>query len=231
MALIIRIDVDRPYGRQSILRQTLSRISSDYYFPKIQSLGYLADLKIILETLNKNNAKSYIFFRRCSLPSPAIMKLIDKGQHKIGLHLENSRTYETFYNELKYIEDFYNRKVDTFSKHGSGKFKYGFHHYPHYEPQKYIEWGEKAGMEFFFGNSEDPTCEDFFEDNLHVFPSAFWLEPYYRRTDKFNIEWLQKEIKKRDVVLLFHPDNITVDPSLLNELSFILKKIPTKILN
>ncbi len=231
MSLIIRIDVDRPYGRQSLLRQTLSRISSDYYFPKIQTLGYLADLKIIIETLDKNNAKSYIFFRRCSLPSLSIIKLIDKGQHKIGLHLENSRSYETFNHELKYIEDFLNRKVNTFTKHGSGKFKYGFHHYAPYEPKKYIEWGKKANMHIFFGNHEDPTITDYFDNGLHIFPSAFWLEPSWRKTEKFNIKWLTKEASKRNIVLLFHPDNITVNPSLLNELSYILKKIPTKILD
>ena len=231
MSLIIRIDVDRPYGRQSLCRQILSRISSNYYFPKIQTLGYLADLKIILETLNKNNAKSYIFFRRCSLPSPSIMKLIDRGQHKIGLHLENSRTYKTFNNELKYVEDFLNRKVNTFSKHGSGKYKYGFHHYPYYEPQKYIEWGKKAGMEIFFGNDEDPTLPDYIDNGLHIFPSAFWLEPFWRNIEKFNIDWLIKEAYKRNIVMLFHPDNINTNPNLSKELSYIINKIPTKILN
>jgi len=231
MSLIIRIDVDRPYGRQSLFRQTLSRISSDYYFPKIQTLGYLADLKIILETLNKNNTRSYIFFRKCSLPSPAIMKLIDKGQHNIGLHLENSQTYKTFINELRYIEDFSDRKVNTFSKHGSGKFKYGFHHYPPYEPQKYIEWGKKAGMEIFFGNSEDPKLPDYIDNGLHIFPSAFWLEPFWRDTYKYNIEWLKKEAYKRNIVMLFHPDNVNTNLNLQKELSCIINKIPTNILN
>ena len=39
MALIIRIDVDRPYGRQPVLRHVLSRLSSDLYFPQCSPSG------------------------------------------------------------------------------------------------------------------------------------------------------------------------------------------------
>ena len=67
MALIIRIDVDRPYGKQPILRHMLSRLSSDFYFPKIETLGYLKELRIILQILNERNVRAYIFFRRCTL--------------------------------------------------------------------------------------------------------------------------------------------------------------------
>lgn len=223
------MDVDRPYGRQTLFRQTLSRISSDCYFPKIRTLGFLDDLGIILEKLNQINARSYIFFRKCSLPSPEIIKLIDDGGHIIGLHLENSRTYETFTNELKNLQIFLGRKVNTFSKHGSGKFKYGLHHYPSYEPEKYVEWGKKANMHIFFGNDQNPTKTEYMDNGLHIFPSAFWLEPFWRNTAKFDRAWLEKEAHQKNIVILFHPDNATADSNIFNELSMILEKIPTTI--
>ncbi len=35
MALIVRIDVDRPYGKQGFVRHVASRISSDYFLPRM----------------------------------------------------------------------------------------------------------------------------------------------------------------------------------------------------
>ena len=67
MALIIRIDVDRPYGKQPILRHVLSRLSSDIYFPKIETLGYLKELRIILQMLNDRKARAYINYLKTGL--------------------------------------------------------------------------------------------------------------------------------------------------------------------
>ena len=50
MALIVRIDVDRPYGKHPGYRHVLSRLSSDLYFPRIESCGYLDELKWMLRT-------------------------------------------------------------------------------------------------------------------------------------------------------------------------------------
>ena len=74
MALIIRIDVDGPYGRRPFARHCLSRLSSDLYFPKIAGLGYLAELRTMLDWLNAEGARAYVFFRRCTLPSSPILE-------------------------------------------------------------------------------------------------------------------------------------------------------------
>ena len=80
MALVVRIDVDRPYGKRPLPRHMLSRLSSDYYFPKVEAFGYLRELKEVLCMLNDANAHAYLFFRRCTLPSDSVIKLIDKGK-------------------------------------------------------------------------------------------------------------------------------------------------------
>src|SRR5579885_692167 len=84
MALIIRIDVDRPYGREPLVRHVISRLSSDLYFPAIEPLGYLRELGIILRMLNERRARAYVFFRRCTLPSPGILALIPKAGTKLA---------------------------------------------------------------------------------------------------------------------------------------------------
>ena len=146
MALIIRIDVDRPYGRRPLVRHLLSRLSSDLYFPTVPGFGFLAELRTMLTWLNDEKARAYVFFRRCTLPSRPILELLDTGRHEIGLHLENSRTVATFLKEKQLLEHHVGRKVLAVSKHGSGGMKYGFHHYASYEPERYVEWARRASM-------------------------------------------------------------------------------------
>jgi len=231
MALIIRIDVDRPYGKEPVLRHFLSRLSSDFYFPRIEALGYLKELGIILKMLNNRKSKAYIFFRRCTLPSKSILKLIDDGGHVIGLHLENSRSFDHFIMEKNTLEWHIGKPVLAFSKHGSGGAKYGLHHYAPYEPEKYIEWARQSGMKLFLGNLEDPTilCS-VNETGFWAYPSAFWMEPAWRDTHKFTVDWLISEASASDIVLLLHPDNVLADPVLTEEFKRILFSLEAKIL-
>src|SRR5687767_2942986 len=176
MALIVRIDVDRPYGRKPLLRHVLSRISSDYWLPTVSAWGYLTELHIILQMLNRAKARSYAFFRRWTLPSQETLQLLESGNHEIGLHLENSRNFETFLAEKQDLEKFTQKPVASFSKHGSGGANFGRNHHAPNEPDRYLEWGNKAGMKLFLGNLEDPTMEPTFQPKgLNWFPSAFWL--------------------------------------------------------
>src|SRR5262249_62263404 len=104
MAVMIRIDVDRPYGKRPLLRHSLSRCSSDLFFPPIAALGYLRELEEMLQILSEREARAYVFFRRCTLPSDRIIELLEQGHHEIGLHLENSRSFETFQTERRLLE-------------------------------------------------------------------------------------------------------------------------------
>jgi len=232
VALIIRIDVDRPYGKSTLGRHLLSRLSSDLWFPRINSFGYLKELQVILEILNKRNARSYLFFRRCTLPSERIMQLIEDGQHQIGVHLENSRSFETFFQEKQLIERHTGKTVLALSKHGSGAGKYGYRHYAPYEPERYIDWARLSRMKVFFGNLEDPSIRPSKQANGFVaFPSAFWLEPDWRDTSLFPVDWLLSEARKSDVVLLLHPENVLEKPELAEEFARLVAELPTKILS
>ena len=230
MALIIRIDVDRPYGRRPLARHLLSRISSDLYFPKIAGFGYLTELGTMLNWLNDAKARAHVFFRRCTLPNASILKLLSAGGHEIGLHLENSRSLETFLKEKRIVEESVGRTIFCVSKHGSGGAKYGFHHYAPYEPEKYIGWAQEASMRLFLGNLEDPTLEPTQIANAPlVFPSAFWLEPAWRDTKKFSVDWLLERAQFRDIVLLVHPENVLADAGLSNDFKKIIRTVESRI--
>ena len=231
MALIIRIDVDRPYGKQPFLRHLLSRVSSDFYFPKIETLGYLKELRIILQMLNQIKARAYIFFRCCTLPSQSILGLIGEGDHEIGLHLENSRSFGNFVTEKKMLERHIGKSVLAVSKHGSGEAKYGFRHYAPYEPDKYIAWARQSRMKLFLGNLEDPSIRPSVDEtDFCAYPSAFWLEPAWRNTKVFTIDWLLSQAKRFDIVLLIHPENVLADPMLPEAFKRIVLSLESRIL-
>ncbi len=227
MALIIRIDVDRPYGKQGLVRHIASRVSSDYFLPRLEWLRYLDELKTILEILNANGRTAHVFFRKCTYPSQQICELMEAGGHQFGLHLENSRSAETFQEELGALEQFLGRRIQEFSKHGSGRLHLGRHHYAPYEPERYLPWAREAGMKLSFGNLEDPQMKPSHEGGLLFYPSAFWLEPYWRDQKKFPIEWLLREAVDRDVVMLMHPDNVTSSPEIMREFKMAVERLET----
>lgn len=231
MALVIRIDVDRPYGRSPLARHILSRIGSDFYFPRVRLFGFLNELKTMLNWLNDEGARAHIFFRRCTLPSEETLRILDAGGHEIGLHLENSRSVESFLREKRIVERHAARIVSAVSKHGSGGAKYGYHHHAPYEPAKYVEWARASGMRLFLGNQEDPTIPPLNAGpGLTVFPAAFWLEPHWRDTEKFTVEWLLAAARERDIVMLVHPENIIADSKLVADFKRIIRTVPSKVI-
>jgi hypothetical protein len=231
MALIVRIDVDRPYGRHPPHRHLFSRLASDLCFPKLEALGYLDELRWMLELLNGNNARAHVFFRRCTLPSAPVLGLIEQGGHEIGLHLENSHSYESFFAEKRILEHHVHKPILSLSKHGSGGARYGWHHHAPYEPERYVEWARHAGMRLFLGNLEDPTIGPINDPNGFVsFPAAFWLEPHWRDVKRFTVDWLVSHAQKRDTVLLVHPENILESPELTRSFARLVGTLKTKIL-
>ena len=230
MALLIRIDVDRAYGRRPPVRHFLSRLSSDLYFPRVSGLGFLAELQTMLMWLNEERARAYVFFRRCTLPSRSVLELLDVGRHEIGLHLENSRSFATFQEEKQILAHHVGRKVLAVSKHGSGGARFGFYHYAPYEPERYVEWARQVSMRLFLGNLQDPSLEPTKAGNgLLVFPSAFWLEPPWRDTKQFTIDWLLDRARQRDVVLLVHPENVLAHPGLVADFKKLIRTLESRV--
>jgi hypothetical protein len=231
MAVILRIDVDSPYGKKNLFHHFFSRLTSDFDLPPILMLPYLEYLYKFIKYLNSKSIRGYFFFRKCTLPTNEVLKVLREGGHIIGLHLENSRSLNTFKNEVEFIENSIKAKVEVFSKHGSGKHKYGYHHYPSYEPDKYLKWGLQLGMKIFYGNLENPDISSSYtSEGLLYFPAVFWLEHHWRDTRSFDINWLIRESKIRDIVLLIHVENLLINKVYLDELELINQNTKIKII-
>jgi hypothetical protein len=230
MALVVRIDVDRPYGREPLWRHVASRISSDVGFPVVQSFGYLRELEQMLGWLEERRVKAHVFFRRCTLPTRRILAAIDRGGHRVGLHLEDSRSFESFVGEVRDLERHTGRRVRSMSKHGSGDRKYGRRHHAPYEPEKYLRWAQQAGVELVLGNLEDPTLPGGRPvPGVTFFPAAFWLEPHWRDTSTYTIPWLIDQARRQDVVLLVHPENVIADPGLSRDFLHLIESCTYRI--
>lgn len=115
------------------------------------------------------------------------------------------------------------------SKHGSGGQKYGRRHHAPYEPEKYVQWADSAGIDLVLGNLEDPRlpCERS-SSRVSYFPAAFWLEPHWRDTQRFTAAWLIEHSKRQDVVLLVHPENVLADPRLTSDFLQIVESCETR---
>src|ERR1041385_3333452 len=105
MPLILRFDVDKPYGNAGLLRRVMSKLVEDYWFPRLDAFGYLSHLAAFLRYCNEQKIQGLFYFRLCTLPNDEIKTLLKQGNHKVGFHAENTRSFETFSDELKSFKD------------------------------------------------------------------------------------------------------------------------------
>jgi hypothetical protein len=95
-----------------------------------------------------------------------------------------------------------------------------------------MEWAERASMRLFLGNLEDPTIDPIISTKgLLTFPSAFWLEPHWRDTERFTVDWLMQRARDRDIVMLVHPENVLADPVLSSDFETIIHNLDTTVLS
>ena len=206
MSLILRVDVDKPYGSSNLLQKIMSKLREDYWFPVINDLGYLRSVEHFLMFCTSNNIRAMMHFRNCTLPNQKILRLLDEGRHTIGFHAENTRSFFSFSEELSFFRtQVPGRSVSTFTKHGSGYYKLGKHHFPNYEPEKYQAWSKKCHIKFPFGNGIASSKDDF--NDPAFFPNVFWIERPYRSLDFQTLEQVIEIAKHNIVPVLIHPEN------------------------
>ncbi len=208
MGLILRVDVDKPYGNATFFRRIVSKIIEEFIpIPFIGTYSYLSHLKDFLIFCNNEDVKAFVYHRNCTRPDEETIELLIKGGHKLGLHAENTVTFETFEKEILLMrKKVKGISVDSFSKHGSGVLKLGKYHYPPYEPDKYLNWSVKADVNYFSGNGI-ATNEFDLESINGYFPSAFWIERDYRDKQFSDINTVIQISKTKDIIILIHPCN------------------------
>ncbi len=216
MALILRIDVDKPYGNSSLFKRIISKFSEDVLILRCHGMGYLSHLKKLILFCNEQKIQGYFFHRICTAPTAEIIELYKSGGHIAGLHAENTRSYETFSAELNSLSKLTGQRTESFTKHGSGDLKLGKYHYAPYEPEKYSEWAKTSGCRFHFGNlaidkAENLTCKNDF------YPYMFWIDKEYRYSGLDKIEDVTELAKTKDVPVLIHPCEFITSQTARND--------------
>lgn len=212
MPLILRVDVDKSYGRSNLLQKIASKIAENYWLPSIPSAGYLHDLKRFLLYLEQEGIRAHIYFRKCTLPPKSWFGSQLLEGHKLGLHAENTRSLETFRKEVEEIRMYFNSvEISSFTKHGSGNWKGGRNHYPLYEPDKYVVWGKILNIPFLFGNDEDMYEECSNQGLYDFYPGAFWIDRTYTNREEFALQKVLDLARERNVVILMHSGSCEVD--------------------
>jgi hypothetical protein len=220
MPLVLRIDVDKPYGNHTTIRRIASKLFEETDFP-CPPIGYLDHLVDLLNILSPFDVNAIFYFRICTLPTPKLIKELKNRGHIIGWHLENSKNFETFNEELKLFRKKTGLTPHSFTKHGSGKLKLGRHHYPKYEEEKYIEWAKLSGIPFYFGNSSISESQ---YNEANFYPNIFWLERNYRSEKFSTIEQAVQLAQTELVPVLTHPENVVREIICRNDLLYLIEK-------
>lgn len=208
MPLVLRVDVDKPYGNSNFFNAVRSKLSENYWYPDLVlfNRNYLSQLARFIQHCNNEKISGHFYFRMCTIPNQHITQLMQEGGHKAGIHLENTRDFSTFKAEYDNVAKRCALELSSITKHGSGKLKLGKHHYPPYEPDKYRKWADEIGVDFRFGNELCTSSEDFI-GNKNFYPKIFWIEPDYRNESFSSLEELIESAKNNLVPVLIHPSN------------------------
>jgi hypothetical protein len=207
MPLILRLDVDKPYGNSTFKQRIMSKLAEDYWFPILPRMGYLHAVKTFLRFCNSENISCMMYFRHCNAPDQETLDLLDEGNHVFGFHAENTRSFETFRNEFQAFQNkFNNRAIQSFTKHGSGYYRLGKNHFAPYEPEKYIAWANQLGLKFSFGNQK-ANCRDNFQDPKDFYPKMFWLESEHQENGFTSLNEIVDIANNNIVPIITHPEN------------------------
>ena len=208
MPLILRVDVDKPFGNSNFVNAVRSKLSEDYWYPNwpIFNSNYLGQLAGFLRHCNAEGVSGHFYFRMCTVPDQRISDLMNAGGHKAGVHAENTRNLKTFEAEWKKLANECPLELESFSKHGSGELKLGKHHYPPYEPDRYRDWANTMGVDYRFGNDLCDSPSDF-NGEQDFYPKIFWIERDYRKPEFSTLEQLVESAKDNVVPVLIHPSN------------------------
>ncbi|UCG02604.1 MAG: hypothetical protein JSW11_01160 [Candidatus Heimdallarchaeota archaeon] len=208
MPIILRIDVDNPYGYYSFPKKVLNYFSTNYRrFPiRYDFLGYLAQAKSLFHTLREAKIPATWFFRVQSRPNRKFQQELLSSGHEIAYHAERTASLRYFQDDLQELSKNLPTPILGYSKHGSGQLKLSKYHTVEYDFPSLIKLGQEMNLRYFTGNEEIPTLEPLQMGELQVFKGSFWLDENYRDVVRYPITWLIEAASKgKTIVLLTHP--------------------------
>lgn len=224
MGVFLRIDVDNCYSWKNLLQKSLNYLCLNYPFIAIRSpkLGYHSFMNDLLQIINDQDIEAGWFFQPNTTPKRNILDKLKKTNQVLGYHCVSSYSFESFFKGLHSLEKKLSLKLNMFTKHGSGKLNLNRFHTPEYNESELVEFGKLSSLKLFSGNLEDPSLKSREDGDLKVFPSTYWINPRYRDTSKFDLEWLESYAKHNTVICLIHPLRLLLEEDTSQEFNKFL---------
>ncbi len=225
MAILFRIDVDKPFGHHNVMVRVASKLSEEFNVELSSLLPYLRHNKALTRFLTSRQVPAFFYFRNCTKPDAETLSLLKEGHHLYGFHAENTRNADTFWKEFSL---FCTDGVSTkhFTKHGSGYLKLGKLHYPPYEPERYQAWCQQNGLRYFSGNRLATSAEELCQrDEYGFWPAAFWVEEQYRDPAFNQLEDFLTAATRQDVILLTHSSNFYTHQKVKDDIAYIVEQV------
>ncbi|MEM2122630.1 MAG: hypothetical protein QXE79_03235 [Candidatus Bathyarchaeia archaeon] len=176
--------------------------------PGIPQFKYLHAAEQLFEFEKSIGIRSTWFFRRITKPHAKFRRKLLEYDCEIAFHADKTANEEEFVKDLKYTMG--EIRPLGFSKHGSARDKFEAEERgcEIYDPQRCLFLAKRYGLRYFSGNGVNPDQPHRIVDGVIYFPSAFWMYPGYM-DKRYTLEWLMRNHKDKDIVVLIHPREYT----------------------
>jgi len=235
MVAILRHDVDSAYvnelrfGKLTRLCVTnMNRLNVRFgnFLPGIPRLEYLHDAERLFEAEKSLGIKSTWFFRRRTRPHRDFARRLLRHGCEIAFHADRTHEESIFLKDLRWtVGD--NWPVG-FSKHGSARNQLEAEERgcEIYDASECLGLAIRHGFKYFAGNGTDPEQSFRVIGGVVYFPGAFWMFPGYMQDTKYTLEWLIRNHRDTDVVVLIHPREYTdLYPRVKERIDTLLSRV------
>jgi hypothetical protein len=218
MVVILRHDVDDPYVDEpnfgKVTRIFVRRLSAfrrrfGTWTPGIPQWNYLHAAERLFEAEKSLGIRGTWFFRRVTKPHSSFRNKLLKHGCEVAFHADRIQNAYEFRKDLVSTMD--GITALGFSKHGSASNELEAERIRSevYDPEKCLVLAKTYGFKYFSGNGTNPEAPYRIVDDIVYFPGAFWMFPGYMDERKYTLQWLLRNQRDMNIVVLVHPREYT----------------------
>jgi hypothetical protein len=235
MVVILRHDIDDPYvdepsfsrlTRISVRRLSAFRRRFSSWTPGIPQWKYLHAAERLFEAEENLGIRGTWFFRRVTKPHSSFKNKLLRHGCEVAFHADRIRNECYFKKDLAYTMN--GITALGFSKHGSARNQLEAERIRSevYDPERCLVLAKKNGFRYFSGNGTNPETPYRIVNDVVYFPGAFWMFPGYMDDRRYTLQWLLRNQRDKNVVVLVHPREYTgLFPRIRENLDMFLEHV------
>jgi hypothetical protein len=237
VTVILRHDVDQAYVPE-LRFGTMARrfvVAMNWYreygvlgcsVPGIRTFGYLCATERLFEFEKSLGIRGSWFFRKRTRPAREIRDAMTSHGCEVSFHADRVKSEHEFLKDL--TDTLGDVHLNGFTKHGnaSNESEASLKRIEVYDAANCLDLSKKHRFRYFSGNGTDPDEPWRIVDGLIYFPSAFWIFPGYMNDSKYTLDWLVRNQKEREIVVLIHPREYTdLFPGLKQKIDQLVSRV------